>query len=492
MFQLESALGKDWAEQIAPHSIEHLAAVGAVLRPGCLRVIDDGKTMTQRYADRKNDREQVTIKYECLADILGPTYGVLVFQEQAMQIAVKVAGFDEQEADKLRKAIGKKLPEEMAKVKIIFIEGAKRVELLNEEEALEVFGWIESSQRYSFNKSHSWAYGINGYWSAFCKAHFPLEFYEQWLSYSKDCGKPYDEIRELVNDAKEFGFPVKCPDIRLMNKNFRINRKSVTFGITDVKGVGDSQFSVLQEILEESKIDPSKCKWFTFLTKVLNRIHSDVAQNLVSSGALDCFKISRTKMLYEFDKWKILTEKEQNLLLEKYDGKMNMAELISTYAKTKKEGGVVHNKTRVPKVQSIATSLQSPPYSMDDNPQQIAKKENVLLGISITYSMVDSVNEELANCTCLEFKQGFAGAPVLAVEIQNVKEVMVKNGPNRGSKMGFLTVADHSGSLETLVVFSNSWGKYSGMFEPGNVVGIAGDRDKKNPKTLIVKKVWQI
>jgi DNA polymerase-3 subunit alpha len=152
VFQLESNLGKNWSKKVAPNNIEELSALIAIIRPGTLKAFVDGKSMTQHYVDRKHGREDVTYLHPILEDILKPTYGVLVYQEQSMRIAEKVAGFNLQEADVLRKAIGKKRADLMNEVKKSFIAGAERVGIVTKEEAEEIFGWIEKSSRYAFNK----------------------------------------------------------------------------------------------------------------------------------------------------------------------------------------------------------------------------------------------------------------------------------------------------------------------------------------------------
>ena len=124
LFQLESNLGRAWSKRLAPENIEELAALIALIRPGCLKAIIDGKSMTQRFVDRKHKKEEVSYLHESLESILKPTYGVLVYQEQSMKIAQVLAGFDLQEADDLRKAIGKKKADLMAVIKKRFVKGA--------------------------------------------------------------------------------------------------------------------------------------------------------------------------------------------------------------------------------------------------------------------------------------------------------------------------------------------------------------------------------
>ena len=160
VFQLESNLGKSWSKKLKPSNMEELSALIALIRPGCLKAISDGKSMTQRYIDRKNGLEEVEYLDESLEEVLKPTYGVLVYQEQSMRIAQKLAGFNLREADVLRKAIGKKKADLMAEVKKDFIKGCKKIGLVSEEVAEQVFSWIEKSSSYSCNKSHAEAYGM--------------------------------------------------------------------------------------------------------------------------------------------------------------------------------------------------------------------------------------------------------------------------------------------------------------------------------------------
>lgn len=152
-FQLESRLGRSMAKKLKPENIEQLSALISILRPGCLEAVRDGKTVSTHYIDKKNGQESVDYYHPALEQTLQKTYGEMIYQEQAMEIAKNIAGFNLQEADMLRKAIGKKKPEEMAKVKSKFLDGSNKLGIVSNSEAEEIFGWIEKSQRYSFNKS---------------------------------------------------------------------------------------------------------------------------------------------------------------------------------------------------------------------------------------------------------------------------------------------------------------------------------------------------
>ena len=151
-FQLESRLGRTMAKKLKPENIEQLSALIAILRPGSLEAMRDGKSVSNHYIDKKNGNESVDFFHESLIPILNTTYGEMIYQEQAIRIAKEIAGFTPEEADNLRKAIGKKQANIMAALKQSFLDGCKRLGYVNDNEAEQIFGWIEKSQRYSFNK----------------------------------------------------------------------------------------------------------------------------------------------------------------------------------------------------------------------------------------------------------------------------------------------------------------------------------------------------
>jgi len=153
VFQLESYLGKKWAKELKPENLEHLGALGSILRPGSLHSFDkDGISVTQHYCNRKNGKEPVTYDHESLEPILNKTLGLNIFQENSMRLAQFLASFTLQEADWLRKSVGKKDPQLMSKVKKLFLDKAKETGIVSEEIAVKIFANIQESQRYSFNK----------------------------------------------------------------------------------------------------------------------------------------------------------------------------------------------------------------------------------------------------------------------------------------------------------------------------------------------------
>jgi len=499
VFQLESNLGKQWTKKLKPECYEHITALGALLRPGCLRAVDeDGISMTQHYCRRKNKEADIRPYHPAIDAILWPTYNVLTYQEQAMAIAQAVAGFSLQEADVLRKAIGKKLPAEMAKCKTMFIEGVQKTGIISKEQAEEVFGWIEKSQRYSFNKSHACSYGITGYKSAYIKAHFPVAFFTSWLLNAQFKQDPLQEINELVNDAKLFDIVVEPPDLRSLEPNFQTDRKVIRFGLTDIKGVGDGQIKKLIEAVGEEPKDLGKMDWFDFLVNLSNSLSTNVVCRLIEVGALRWFSMTRSRMLAEYHAWSKLTEKEQQWVQNwhqdpsRLPSQRNLSFVLGPLARTKKEGGGAANKNRISFIQSQKQVLDNPPSAQVDTPHWIAWLEEQLLGISITCSKIDSCDQSMVNVTCKDYLAGRAGFLMFGVEVQQFREVKTKKGKSAGQKMAFLTISDSSCALEDVVCFPETWREYGGLLTHGNTVIIQGERDnKKDSNTLIVKKVWQ-
>jgi DNA polymerase-3 subunit alpha len=241
VFQLETQLGQSWSKRLEPWNMEELSALISLLRPGCLRAIVDGKSMTQHYIDRKHNREESTYLDPSLETVLDNTYGVLTYQEQAMRIAQELAGFDLQQADILRKAIGKKKAEIMTQCENDFLEGCRKTQVVDEEKAKTIFSWIRESQRYSFNKSHGYGYGTIGYWSAYVKAHFPLHFFTSWLYFSHEKPEQQQEVQELISDAKLLDIHVRGPKLKNMSKgdgSFSLDSDGISFGIRDIKRIG--------------------------------------------------------------------------------------------------------------------------------------------------------------------------------------------------------------------------------------------------------------
>lgn len=478
VFQLESRLGSSMAKKLKPQNIEQLSALISIMRPGSLEAIRDGKSVSNHYIDKKNHLESVDYFHPSLEPILKSTYGEMIYQEQSMQIAQAVAGFNLQEADMLRKAIGKKKPEEMAKVKTKFIQGAKELNIINEHEAETIFSWIEKAQRYQFNASHSVSYAMNAYCSAYAKAHFPRSFFASYLKFAKDKMDPHRETKELVRNATEMDIIVCVPDLRKLNKHFIIEDDKIYFGLTDIKGVG---YSVFDKIIDLSKsINLKTFSWLYILTKFLTKINSTAAKALISCGSLDCCHLSRTQMLFEYDIISELTSRELELLIDQNNSLGNsLKNLLSAPRITTK---------RKASIEQLINLYYNPPYSLNDKIEWLSDTENSLLGVSVTCFKIDSYDISMTNSDCKSFKNTHLTKNIiLAGEISNINFVKTKKGKYAGSDMAFLTIEDQVASLDSVIVFPEQLSKYRNYLFEGNVLIFSGNKSNQKDSFVVEK-----
>jgi DNA polymerase-3 subunit alpha len=499
VFQLESQLGRSLAKQTKPTNMEELSDLIAIMRPGCLEAMVKGKSLTMHYIDRKHSRESEEYLHESLEPILKSTHGILVYQEQAILIATEIAGFDLQEADILRKAIGKKKADVMAKVKKTFIEKASQKGIVTKEQAEEIFSWIEKSQRYSFNKSHSVSYAYNAYMTAYCKAHFPHEFFTAYLKNA--VGKPdtFWEVNELVNNAKIMDITVMPPNIINMNEEFKLIGKCPTYGLTNIKNVGSSVFKKMKNHIEDNQINILECDWDCMLLLVAPHVNKKAFESLILAGAFDLFKISRSKMQHQFNIIKELTKREMEWVidLKKRNGELSAAQCISMLIEESEintgRSRPIFRTDRIPAVKDLLGTFENPGYELYDSPSWVAKVEKELLGISLTCTKVDEYDTGKSNCTCKEYIDGFNSTHdiVLAVQIDSVREWKIKKGRAKGMNMGFLTVSDTTCSLDSVTAFSEEWEKYKGLLKEGNTLLLRGSRDK-NRGSFLIKRVEQL
>jgi DNA polymerase-3 subunit alpha len=483
-FQLESRLGQSMAKKLRPENIEQLSALISILRPGCLEAIRDGKSVSNHYIDRKNGQESIDHFHASLETTLGATYGEMIYQEQAMEIAQNIAGFDLKEADMLRKAIGKKKPEEMAKIKQKFIVGAKTQGVVTDDQADEIFSWIEKSQRYSFNKSHAVSYAINAYLSAYTKAHFPKVFFASYLRFAKDKIDPQQEIKELVRNANEMNIDIHIPDIRNMNKLFLIKDNKIYFGLTDIKGVGDSVYAKLTDLVKNQDINTYS--WLDILTKVLMNITSTAAKALISCGAFDYFKKNRTEMLFDFDILSTLTKKELEQFSTAYA--TNNTNIIHSLEHIIQYGKI--NKNRKDVISNLVNLIKKPPYSLIDKIEWLSDSESSLLGAAITCSKLDTYDISMTNANCKELKNSTVSQNIIiAGEVTNVNIVKTKKGKNPGQEMAFTTIEDNTGIVDSVVLFPEKWIEYKHHIFSGNVLVFIGSKTK-NKDAFVVDKCF--
>ncbi|WP_457599742.1 DNA polymerase III subunit alpha [Hydrogenivirga sp.] len=285
VFQLESRGMKELLKRLKPDSFEDIVAVLALYRPGPLK-----SGLVDRYINRKHGKEPVDYPFPELEEVLRETYGVIVYQEQVMKMSRVLAGFTPGEADTLRKAIGKKKKDLMDKMREKFINGA--VERgFPRDRITKLWEDIEKFASYSFNKSHSVAYGYISYWTAYMKAHYPAEFFAVKLTTEKNDNK----FINLIKDAKLMGFEILPPDVNGSEVGFTIEGdEKIRFGIGRIKGVGEEAAKAITEARKGREFRGIQ----DFLTRVDGRkVNKKVLECLIKAGAFDFTGTKREELL---------------------------------------------------------------------------------------------------------------------------------------------------------------------------------------------------
>ena len=493
IFQLESNLGRAWSKRLQPTNIEELSALIALIRPGSLKAISDGKSMTQHYVDRKSGLDIIKYLHESLTDILETTKGVLIYQEQSMRIAQDLAGFNLQEADVLRKAIGKKKADLMAKVKTDFLAGCEKVGKVGKETAEEIFGWIEKSSRYSFNKSHAVCYAINSYKSAWYKANYTKQFFLSYLTYANEKQDPHQEVYELVSEAKLFDIEVSLPTLSKWSKNFFIDKNKLFFGIKDIKSLTGVNGDKVIGALEEYAVN--NFSWMDILIKLSPYMNSTGFKALCSIGFFSTKKtgVTRNKALYEYLIFKNLTKAELKWVTENYDSKKwkTLTACFIDLAPTKKEGGGTSKADRKQIIENEIHFLENPPYDLADDPEWIIEQEKKYLGCPISLSRVESSDTSHSNTTCKQILDGKSGKDICIVaNISRYNEYKCKKGKSAGELMAFLTLEDETCSIDNVVIFPTVRSKYKFILQEGVNLLFCGEVEKNG--SFIVNKIHEI
>jgi DNA polymerase-3 subunit alpha len=282
VFQLESRGMKDLIKRLKPDSFEDIIALVALFRPGPLQ-----SGMVDNFIDRKHGREAISFpdaqyQHECLREILEPTYGIILYQEQVMQIAQVMSGYSLGGADLLRRAMGKKNQAEMDKQRASFEQGAADNNI-DPDLAIKIFDLVEKFAGYGFNKSHSAAYALVSYQTLWLKVHYPAEFMAAVLSADMD---NTDKIVTLVDECNRMGLTILPPDLNAGQYKFTVNKKGqIVYGIGAIKGVGEGP---VEAIIHARETEGGFDNLFDFCEKVDNKkINKRVLEKLVLAGAMD-------------------------------------------------------------------------------------------------------------------------------------------------------------------------------------------------------------
>ncbi len=288
VFQLESSGMQELVRKMKPTCYEDITAINALYRPGPL-----GADMDEVFVERKHGRQKITYKHPDLEPILRDTYGVILYQEQVMQIASKLGGFSMGQADKLRKAMGKKKADMMAEMKVKFLDGAAKLDV-DERIAREVFEEMEFFAQYGFNKSHSAAYALLSIQTAWLKAHHPAEFMAATMTSEM---RKSERIIQLIDECKNLSLRIQPPDINRPRREFAVADGQIVFGMGAVKGVGGTAIDALREA------DRIFADLFDLCEHVdLQKANRKVLEGLIHAGALDRLPGDRATLIANLDR----------------------------------------------------------------------------------------------------------------------------------------------------------------------------------------------
>ncbi len=284
VFQFESSGMQEYLRKLKPNRIEDLIAMNALYRPGPMSMIDD-------FIDRKFGRKKIEYLHPKLEPILKETYGIIVYQEQVMRIASELAGFSLAQADLMRRAMGKKKADVMAQQKELFVEGCLK-NGIDKKVANEVADMIEKFAKYGFNKSHSAAYAIIAYQTAYLKAHYPAEFLAANLT--SEIGNA-DRVMVLMDECRSLGLKIKPPDINYSEAHFvPIGKNEIAFGMEAIKNVGGGAIASIVEA--RKKHGPFKTIFDLLENVDLRAVNKKVLESLIEAGALDSLEGNRAQL----------------------------------------------------------------------------------------------------------------------------------------------------------------------------------------------------
>jgi len=436
VFQLESRGMKDLIKRLQPDSFEDIIALVALFRPGPLQsgMVDD-------FINRKHGRSEVVYPHPDLEPILSPTYGVILYQEQVMQIAQVLAGYSLGGADLLRRAMGKKKPEEMAKQRITFTEGA--VERgVDEKKATYIFDLMEKFAGYGFNKSHSAAYALVSYQTAWLKAHYPAAFMAAVLSADMD---NTDKVVTLIDECLTMELVVNPPNVNECQFPFAArDDKTIIYGLGAIKGVGEA---AIEDVIEAKQKDGEYKNLFDFCQRIDGKkVNRRTLDALVMAGALDVFGQNRATLLASLPK---------ALQVAVQHGKDIAAGQNDMF-------GV-----------SQAVNVDDTQYEQqkDWSDHQRLSCEKQTLGLYLTGHPIETYLPELKEIVTDRIinlkpakKTVLAAGLIIGIRVINT----------RRGKMAILTLDDRSARIE-VVMFSEGFEKFSHLIAKDKIVVIEGE-----------------
>jgi DNA polymerase-3 subunit alpha len=446
-FQFESEGMRQWLVRLKPSNIEDLIAMNALYRPGPMQFIPN-------FVARKHGQEKIEYAHPLLEDILKNTYGIMVYQEQIIQTAQIMAGYTLGAADLLRRAMGKKKADEMSKQREVFVRGAQERHGIARPKALEVFEVMEKFAQYGFNRSHSAAYSILAYQTAYLKAHYPAEYMASVLTHNQG---DIDKITFFMGECKRKGIQVLGPDVNESEATFDVTQtQQIRFGLGAIKGVGEA---AVQEIILERKGDKHFQDIFSFAERVnLKAVSKKTFESLAMAGAFDSFpNYHRRQYLCADNGEGTLIEKAIRYGQQWQQEKTSAQQSLFVVS----EGQSSSYNTR-PVVAPCA------PYEALD----LLKMEKEVVGFYISGHPLDRYKVELAHfCNChTQNVLTFQGKQVQLAGL--ITESKVRQSKH-GKPFGVFTIEDYKGIL-ALTLFGEDFLKNQHMLQEGTFVYITG------------------
>lgn len=454
VFQFESAGMKRYLKQLKPTEFDDLIAMNALYRPGPMQFIDD-------YITRKHGERKVTYEHPGLKAALGNTYGVLVYQEQFMQVSKEMCGFTGGQADTLRKAIGKKQRDTMAKMKTAFIEGMMEHSQVTRSFAEKFWVRMEAFADYGFNKSHSAPYAMVAYQTAYLKAHYPAAFMAALMTSDYD---DTDRLAIEITECKHMGITVLPPDINESFGEFAVvpGSQQIRFGLNAVKNVGTG---VVEEILR-ARHDGEFANLEDFLARVSNRVvNRKPLESLIKAGAFDRFG-ERATLLHNLD------------LILAYAVRLQKQ---ASSGQTDIFGSQVDGVLPQAKLE-----LQLPQVALTSHEQLTWERE--LLGLYLSQHPLEAFEAILGEQTVPlnTITAGHHGQQVsIGGAIADFREITTRNG----QRMAFVKIEDRFGEIEA-VLFPNNYQQTASLWERDRIVLVRGkvsSRDRSGNDTGEVK-----
>ncbi len=368
VFQLESAGMQDLAKQLHIDTFEEIIAVGALYRPGPMEMIPS-------FINRKHGREKIEFEHPLMKDILAETYGIMVYQEQVMQIASCLAHYTLGEGDVLRRAMGKKDKDEMARQREKFRDGARK-NGIDEDTAIRVFDKVEKFASYGFNKSHAAAYGYLSYVTAYLKANYPAVWMAALMTSDRD---DLTKVAKVIRESQTMGIAILPPDINESGKEFVATPKGIRFAMGGIKGVGEG---VVLGVLEERKRGGAFKSLCDFVKRIDTRkVGKKAIEYLIEAGCFDFTSWSRQALLASVDPLFASVVKEQK------DSEKGIRSLFSLMGD-----------------QDADRFLIPPEIKEKDSKQKILKREYELLGFYLNGHPLDDFSRQLQRLSCVPLK----------------------------------------------------------------------------------------